>query len=97
MPEQFYNLTEVLEKFVKEHNIAIDGLTEKQVAAAFRQAIAAGEFTRHLRVIPGRADAQAVTYIPFREVERLEARIKALEELLDDHDIPIELTEKDYH
>lgn len=52
---------------IRKHNLAVEALTEQQLAEAIRQAIAAGDFMRHV-VTDGR---QAVTYIPWREVERL--------------------------
>lgn len=56
-------------ELVRKHQLAVETLTEHQLAEAIRQAIASGDFMRHV-VTDGR---QAVTYIPWREVERLRA------------------------
>lgn len=56
-----------VDELVRKHNLAVDALTEQQLAEAIRQAIASGEFMRNV-VVDGR---QSVTYIPWREVEEL--------------------------
>lgn len=56
-----------VKKLVSERNIAIEELTEKQVGDAIAQALASGDFIRHVRVSD---DAQSVTYIPYSEAER---------------------------
>lgn len=63
-----------------EHRIASEKLTKDQFAMALRQAIASGDFERH--VIIG-TDRQSVVYIPYREKHRLECRIKLLEDTLE--------------
>lgn len=47
--EMQHQLSTACEKVVREHHIAIDGLTEKQVAEAFKQAVLAGDF--HVNVV----------------------------------------------
>ena len=54
-------------ELVRKHQLAVETLTEQQLAEAIRQAIASGDFVRNV-VANGR---QAVIYIPWREVERL--------------------------
>lgn len=102
-------LQEACEKVVREHQIAIDGLTEKQVAEAFKQAVLAGDFQVNVRAQPpiempvpvwnGTLDlssprtkfevvhAQNVTYLPYRDQERLYSEITRLRALLDEHKI----------
>lgn len=57
-------------EFVRKHQLAVESLTEQQVADAICQMIRSGDFMRNL-VSDG--SAQSVTYVPFREVERLKA------------------------
>lgn len=70
--------------FVKERQIACDALTQDQLAVCFSQALACGDFQKHvaigIRLTEGQA--QQVTYIPFREVERLNGELKQAKELL---------------
>lgn len=48
-----FNATEVITDFVKKHRLAVEALTETQLAEAIRQAIACGDFVRHI-VVDGR-------------------------------------------
>ena len=64
MPELSH---EKLVEFIRQHLLAVDKLTEQQFSEALRQAIASGDFVRHVT----QDDRQAVTYIPYREVEQL--------------------------
>ena len=57
-------------EFVREHNLAVEDLTEQQLAEALRQAITAGDFQRCV-MNEGGTHKQAVTYLPYREVSRL--------------------------
>ena len=54
-------------ELVRKHQLAVETLTEQQLAEAIRQAIASGDFMRNV-VTDGR---QSVIYIPWREVEYL--------------------------
>ena len=54
-------------ELVRKHQLAVETLTEQQLAEAIRQAIASGDFMRNV-VVDGR---QSVIYIPWREVEQL--------------------------
>jgi len=53
--------------FVRKHQLAVENLTEQQLAEAIRQAIAAGDFQRN---VLQDGSAQSVVYIPYRESER---------------------------
>lgn len=55
-------------EFVRRHNLAVESLTEQQLAEVIRQAIASGDIMRH---VMHDGSAQAITYIPCREVSRL--------------------------
>lgn len=64
-----------IEKLAFKHQLAIEQLTESQLAEAIRQAILCGDFQRHISV----NNNQLVTYAPFRKLkdaerERDEAR-----------------------
>lgn len=67
---------EALRKLVAEHNISCERLTALQIADALKQALACGEFTRH---VLEDGMSQRVTYVPYREFERLKSRIEWLE------------------
>ena len=58
---------ELFGELVSKHQLAVEVLTEQQLAEAIRQAIASGDFMRNVAT-DGR---QAVTYIPWREVDHL--------------------------
>lgn len=62
------------------HNVQVEQLTSLQLAEAVRQALAAGDFMRHVTV-DGR---QAVTYVPYRERSSALAR---LQQLIDGADV----------
>lgn len=61
-------------ELVRKHQLAVETLTEQQLAEAIRQAIASGDFARNVTT-DGR---QAVIYIPWREVESLRTRYHEL-------------------
>lgn len=69
----------ILQEFVRKHALAVEELTEKQMAAAIRQAIECGDFTRQVRVTDS---AQNVIYIPYMREQELESRIRRLEAAL---------------
>lgn len=56
-------------EFVKKHELAVDSLTERQLAEAIRQALLSGDFVRN---VLWDGSGQAVVYVPFRELERAE-------------------------
>ena len=66
--------TDLFGELVRKHQLAVETLTEQQLAEAIRQAIASGDFMRNV-VSDGR---QAVIYIPWREVENLRTRYHEL-------------------
>lgn len=66
-------LGEAIDKLVSEHNLAVESLTQKQLAEAIKQALLSGDFTRFVQAGNG---AQAVIYIPFQGVEALREREK---------------------
>lgn len=67
-------------EFIKNFNIKVEELTQEQTAQALKQAIAAGDFqVMIVKSDDGFSRTQAVTYIPFRDVERLKAKIAELE------------------
>ena len=74
MAEEVTMSTDLFGQLVRQHNLAVETLTEQQLAEVIRQAIASGDIMRN--VVVDRSDPmmdgeQSVTYIPFREVERL--------------------------
>lgn len=67
-------MREVISEMTKEYAIAVEELTEHQLAEAILQAIACGDFQKHI----DRSGMQGVTYLPYRRVQELEAKIKEL-------------------
>lgn len=82
--DQFPNLDGILQSFIKKHNIAIEKLTEEQIAGALRQALECGDFIRNVRVTD---NAQCVIYIPYAREQQLEFRISRLELALKERNI----------
>lgn len=58
----------ILTLLIQKHNLAVDELTEKQLADTLRQALQCGDFIRLVRVDNG---AQQVVYIPFEREQEL--------------------------
>ena len=76
----------VARALARERAAAEDKLTEAQFTEAMRRALVCEDFLRHVRVDNG---GQCVTYEPFRERERLKARVAELEaELSRERDRP---------
>ena len=69
------NLNTLIEDFVRKHQLAVESLTEIQLAEAIRQALLSGDFMRN---VLHDGSKQAVVYIPFREVEELRHRYNEL-------------------
>lgn len=67
------------QEFVRKHALAVEDLTEKQLAEAIRQAIACGDFQK---LVCTSNNSQLVVYSPFAAEARLQARIKELVEQL---------------
>lgn len=86
---EFDDFRAKMEEFVRKNHLARmeaeEKLTEKQVAEVILQALASGDLMKH--VVVGTPHRQAVTYIPYREHERLQSRIRHLEQLLAEHGI----------
>lgn len=68
-----------LKELVKRQALAVEDLTEKQLAEAIRQALACGDFQR---LVCASNNSQLVVYTPFAAEARLQARIKELVEQL---------------
>ena len=74
-----------IRNMIRNHQVAIEELTEQQAAEAFKQACSCGDFQRLVR----RGDsAQSVIYIPFAREEELQSRIQRLEKALTENNIP---------
>lgn len=54
--------------FIKRHNLAVEALTDGQLAEALRQAIACGDFARYVRVTD---NGQKVDYMPYRRATEM--------------------------
>ncbi len=80
----------VASRAAKELSAAENAFTEAQFVEAVKQAVACGDFVKYCTVgksavVDGRftyEHRQAVSYEPFREAERLKARIRELESQL---------------
>lgn len=73
---------ESVEKVLRErHAEALDKLTREQFITVMGEALASGDFMRHV-LVGGEREGQMVTYEPYREQERLKARIRELEALI---------------
>jgi len=78
------DISTICEDLQRKHNLHMEGLIEKQLADAIRQALEAGDFQR--LVLPN--DASTVVYVPYREVMNLKAKIAALEARLGEIEAP---------
>lgn len=67
LPTRDFSGAELFREFVRKHRLAAETLTELQLAEAFRQSIASGDFVRYVTVDGG----QTVEYVPYRELERV--------------------------
>lgn len=72
-------LDSILQEFVRKHQIAVEQLTDKQMAAAIRQAIECGDFTRQVCVTD---NAQNIIYIPYARQQELKSKLRELENLV---------------
>ena len=77
------SIDELCRDFIRKHNLATEHLTEQQLAEAFRQALACGDFIRYVQAD---TNSQQVVYIPFAREQQLLSRIKELEETIDGPD-----------
>lgn len=67
-----------------EHNVALEKFTREQMAKAIVQAIQCGDFEAMVCHAPFPEVKMAITYIPFRNEEKLKSRIAALEQVIKD-------------
>lgn len=74
-PAYEFDIGAVTLELVRKHNLAVDTLTEHQVADAIRQAIECGDFVRN--VVCG-SGAQSVIYLPGRGLDELRANYDEL-------------------
>lgn len=65
-----------VEELVRKYTLAVESLTEKQLAEVIRQVIACGDLAWYVRVTD---NAKMVVYVPYAEAERLRARIREVE------------------
>lgn len=74
-PAYGFNIGAITLELVRKHNLAVETLTEHQVADAIRQAIESGDFVQN--VVCG-SGAQSVIYLPGRGLDRLRAKYDEL-------------------
>lgn len=86
-------LDEQLRQAITEHNIRIENLTIDQTMEALKQALASGDFCRHIMVDP---HAQTVTYMPYRlhavlaqKLLLYKKKLAAITELIDTSEIDV--------
>jgi hypothetical protein len=65
-----------LEELITANNLEIENLTKSQFLAVLEQMIQSGDFLRHICFD---RSGQQVTYLPYRESERLKNKIIELE------------------
>lgn len=82
-PELQRKLQAEVERLSREQSLAIEGLTREQVVSAFVQAIACGDFQRHVVVGDRFGDhRQAVTYIPYKGEQEAARKVRDLKKLI---------------
>ena len=90
LSSQYQAALESVEKvFREQYTAALNKLTRDQFIKVMGEALACGDFMRHV-IIEGGGDRQMMTYAPYRNQERLKARIRELEEKLLDKERDIE-------
>jgi hypothetical protein len=72
-----------IDDLIIQHRIVEEELTSRQLASAFKQALAAGDFQKLIAPNGG----QAVVYMPYLHSEHLKAENQRLTELLKTHGI----------
>ena len=71
-----YNqILQSIEDLCRQHELAVESLTRNQLADAIRQALASGDFCRHVSIDHNR---QTVTYIPYAAYSQLRVRYDEL-------------------
>lgn len=89
--EEMYQLRALadaaIERVVKQHQLAADSLTEKQLVELLKQVLASGDIIKHTVVY---SDAQSVVYIPFAQTDRLRDQLYRVRQLCkEQHDMQI--------
>lgn len=77
LDRQAIRSTDIFGELARKYSLAVESLTEEQLAEGIRQAIASGDFQRHV-LNEGGSHKQAVVYIPYREVSRIRPRYEEL-------------------
>jgi hypothetical protein len=70
-----------LEELVTANNLAAENLTKSQFLAVLEEMIKSGDFLRHICFD---RSGQQVTYLPYRETERLKSKIFELEKEIEE-------------
>lgn len=68
-------VNDATQRLIREHRLAVESLTENQLAEAIRQALACGDFVRH--VVVG-SDAQQVCYVPYAQYQEISTKYDEL-------------------
>ena len=84
-PELDNKFKSQVKELVEAHNLAVENLTQEQVVEIIIQMIKSGDFMRHVYQYDAHRLVQGVSYIPFREVEELKAKITKLHAELDEY------------
>jgi hypothetical protein len=84
LAEQHVAARKAIDDLIREQNLACEELTKWQLTEVIKQALASGDIIRQVRL---NDNGQSVIYVPFAEHERLQGRIRFLEELLKKHGI----------
>lgn len=69
----------MLTKLIREHALAVEALTEKQLVELLKQIIESGDIMRY---VTGEGNKQALAYVPFAEADRLRNKVAELEQAL---------------
>ncbi len=73
-------VAEATAELVKKHNLAIEQLTERQLAEAICQALLSGDF---IKLVNARTGGQQVIYIPFAREQQLESEIRMMKPVVE--------------
>lgn len=83
-------LDEQMREAITKHNIMLENLTIDQTMEALKQALASGDFCKHITLSnTGDPSHQTVSYTPFRleqilqkKIARLRGKLKSIEDIL---------------
>lgn len=67
---------------IQKHALALNDLTERQLAGLIGQIIRSGDIVKYVVKEPGCEQKQCMVYEPFREVERLKQKVQRIESAL---------------